>query len=240
MAPSLWGLPPALPFDAQPAAEDPDALYAQRESPASAAQAVALWEARVAAAPTDVEAGWKLARGRYWMGTNGPSGSDEKKRMLEAGMAAARQVIVHAPSRPEGHFWLAANMGALAEAHGLRQGIRYRGAIKSALETVLRLDPAYLDGSADRALGRWYVKVPGLFGGSKRRSEEHLRKALAYNPDSVITRLFLAETLVELDRRDEARRELEAAIAAPLDPDWTPEDRVFKAQAQALLTRLSR
>ncbi|MDP1570445.1 MAG: TRAP transporter TatT component family protein [Vicinamibacterales bacterium] len=227
-------------MDAQPAAEDPDALYADRETPASATRAVALWEARVAAAPADIEAGWKLARGRYWLGTNGPGTSDEKKRMLEAGMAAARHVITQAPARPEGHFWLAANMGALAEAHGLRQGIRYRGGIKSALETVLRLDPGYLDGSADRALGRWYFKVPGLFGGSNRRSEEHLRKALAYNPDSVITRLFLAETLVDLDRRDEARRELEAAIAAPLDPDWAPEDRVFKAQAAALLTRLSR
>jgi hypothetical protein len=131
-------------------------------------------------------------------------------------------------------------MGALADAHGLRQGIRYRGQIRDALETVLKIDPAFQDGSADRALGRWYHKVPGLFGGSKQRAEQHLRAALAYNPDSIITRLFLAETLVALNRRDEARAELEAAIAAPLDPEWAPEDRRFKEQARRLLAQLSR
>ncbi len=103
---------------------------------------------------------------------------------------------------------------------------------------MLKLDPAFLDGSADRALGRWYYKVPGLFGGDDRKSEQHLRKALTYNPQSVITRLFLAETLIELDRETEARKELEAALAAPGDPQWAPEDRRFKQQAKALLARL--
>ena len=47
---------------------------------------------------------------------------------------------------------MAANMGALAESFGLRQGIKYRGAIKDALLTVLKIDPAFQEGSADRAL----------------------------------------------------------------------------------------
>jgi tetratricopeptide (TPR) repeat protein len=228
------------PLDAQTPTGDPDALYANREDPASATRAVAIWASQVAAHPGDIDAAWKLARAQYWMGTNGPGDRDARKQALEAGIAAARQVIDRAPDRPEGHFWMAANMGALAEAHGLRQGIRYRGAIKGALERVLAIDPGFQDGSADRALGRWYFKVPRLFGGSHQRSEEHLRKALAYNPDSVITRLFLAETLIELNRTDEARRELEAALAAPLDPEWAPEDRVFKARAERLLARLPR
>jgi predicted Zn-dependent protease len=80
--------------------------------------------------------------------------------------------------------------------------------------------------------------VPGLFGGDNTKSETHLRKALAYNQQSVITRLFLAETLIELDRKAEARKELAAAIAAPEDPEWAPEDRGFREQAKALLARL--
>ena len=60
-------------------------------------------------------------------------------------------------------------MGALAESFGMRQGIKYRGQIKDALLTTLKLDPAFLQGSADRALGRWYFKVPGLFGGSNKQ-----------------------------------------------------------------------
>lgn len=215
--------------------DEADAIYADRENAASARRAADIWRNRLDANPNDVESAWKLARAQYWLGTSGPDDPEEKKRVLENGIAVARKVIALAPGRPDGYFWLAANMGALAESHGLRQGIRYRGPIKDALETVLRIDPPFLQGSADRALGRWYFKVPGLFGGSTRRSEEYLRRSLKYHEQSIITRVFLAETLFELGRDDEARRELEAAIAAPLDPEWAPEDRRFKEQAKALL-----
>jgi tetratricopeptide (TPR) repeat protein len=217
--------------------DDPDALYRQRASLASAQQAAAIWAGRLEADPQDFDSAWKLARAQYWLGTNGLP-ADQRRAALEAGVAAGRRAIAIDPRRADGHFWMAANMGALAESFGLRQGIRYRGAIRDALETVLKLDPAFLQGSADRALGRWYYKVPGLFGGDKRQSEAHLRKALAYNPQSVITRLFLAETLIALDREDEARKELEAALAAPEDPEWLPEDRVFRQRAKELLATL--
>ena len=219
------------------AQDDPDALYRDREALASAKAAAAIWANRLSANPKDFESAWKLARARYWLGTNGLPQA-ERKAALEAGIAAGRTAVAIDGNKPDGHFWIAANMGALAESYGLRQGIRYRGPIRTEIETVLRLDPAFLDGSADRALGRWYYKVPGLFGGDDRKSEQHLRKALTYNPQSVITRLFLAETLIELDRETEARKELEAALAAPADPQWAPEDRRFKQQAKTLLARL--
>lgn len=219
------------------APDDPDALYRDRENPASAKKATDIWEARLAVNPKDFESAWKLAQARYWLGTNGlpPPG---RKAALEAGIAAARTAIALDAAKPEGHFWLAANMGALAESFGLRQGIKYRGEIREALETTLKLNPAFLDGSADRALGRWYYKVPRLFGGSNKKSEEHLRKALAYNPQSVISHIFLADTLEDLGRKDEARKEYQAALDAPPDPNWTPEDRRFKLQAKQALQRL--
>jgi tetratricopeptide (TPR) repeat protein len=220
-------------------ADDPDALYRDREHLASARAAAGIWAARLLANPKDFDAAYKLSQARYWLGTHGLP-EPERKAALEAGMAAARAAIAIHGQRPEGHFWLAANMGALAESFGLRQGIRYRGQIKEALLTTLKLDPAFLQGSADRALGRWYFKVPGLFGGSNKRSEEHLRKALTYNPNSVISHLFLAETLADMGRKDEARQACQAAIDAPFDPDWTPEDRRFKEAARRLLRDLQR
>ena len=130
-------------------------------------------------------------------------------------------------------------MGALAESFGLRQGIKYRGEIKDELLMVLKLDPAFQHGSADRALGRWYFKVPGLFGGSRKKSEEHLRKSLAYDPRSTASLFFLAETLLDDGRRDEARAELQRVLDAPLNPDWAPEDREFKDKARNLLASLA-
>jgi tetratricopeptide (TPR) repeat protein len=221
------------------APEDPDALYRDRENPASAKKATEIWEARLAVNPKDFESAWKLAQARYWLGTNGLP-EPGRKGALEGGIAAARAAIGLNAAKPEGHYWLAANMGALAESFGLRQGIKYRGQIKDALLMTLKLDPGFLQGSADRALGRWYFKVPGLFGGSNKRSEEHLRKALTYNPQSVISHMFLAETLEDLGRKDEARKEYQAALDAPPDPDWAPEERRFKQQAKQALQRLSR
>jgi len=231
----LFALVHAAP-PAQDPAGDPEALYARREDLASARRAAEIWADRLGRDPSDFEAAWKLARARYWLGGHAPD--DERKALLEAGIEAGRAAAAARPDRPEGHFWIAANMGALAESHGLRQGLRYRGAIRDALLTVLEIDPAFQQGSADRALGRWYYKVPGLFGGSKKKSEEHLRKALTYNPRSTASLYFLAETLIALDREDEARKTLRQVLDAPLDPDWAPEDREFKAKAAELLTEL--
>ena len=215
-------------------AGDPELLYKNRETLASAQQAEQIWADRLAKNPKDFESAWKVARARYWLGGHAPE--KDRKTYLESGIAAGRTAIALEPNKPDGHFWVAANMGALAESFGLRQGIKYRGDIKDELLTVLRLDPAFLQGSADRALGRWYYKVPGLFGGSDRKSEEHLRKALTYNQQSTVTLFFLAETLLDLKKKDEARATLQKVLEAPLDPDWAPEDREFKDKARQLLT----
>jgi tetratricopeptide (TPR) repeat protein len=220
-----------------PGGADPDALYARREELDSARKAEAIWEARLRANPKDFESAWKLARVRYWLGGHAPEA--ERKTLLEMGIEAGRAAIAARADRPEGHFWMAANMGSLAESFGLRQGLKYRRPIKEALETALGIDPAFQQGSPDRALGRWYLKVPGLFGGSDRKAEEHLRRSLTYNPNSTASRFFLAEALLEMDRDDEARAELQKVLDLPIDPDWAPEDRDFKRKAAALLASLS-
>ena len=214
---------------------DPDALYRERTDVAKARQAVAIWSERLAKNPRDFESAWKLARAAYWLG-----GHDEpsaRRGDLERGVEAGRQATQLEPSRPEGYFWMAASMGQLAESYGMRQGLRYRAPIKDALEKVLQLDAAYQNGSADRALGRWYYRVPGLFGGSKKKSEEHLRRSLTFDTNSVASRFFLAETLFELDRDAEAIAELQRVINGPVNPEWEPEDREFKAQAAERLKK---
>ena len=80
--------------------------------------------------------------------------------------------------------------------------------------------------------------MPGLFGGSNQKSEEHLRRSLTYAPNSTASHFFLAETLIDMGRKADARAELQRVVDAPLDPDWEPEDREFKSKAQRLLTSI--
>jgi tetratricopeptide (TPR) repeat protein len=228
----------SLAVSGQGALRDPDRLYDDRAHLASAVEAAQIWESRVSGGAPDYDAAWKLARVRYWLG--GHVSQEERRAQYERGIEAGKRAIALEPAKPEGHFWTAANMGTLAESFGLRAGLRYRGAVKRELELVLSIDPAYQEGSADRVLGRWYFRVPRLFGGSKEKSVEHLRRSLTYDPDNAQAHLFLADTLLAMDRRDEAERELQRVLDAPVPPQWIPEVAEFKAKAAETLARLRR
>jgi len=211
-------------------------LYADRANLASARRAAQTWAAELARDPKSFDAAWKLARAHYWLGGHAPEA--ERRGFLEDGIDAGRKAVALQPNRPEGHFWIGANMGALAESFGVRQGIKYRKPIKEALETVLKIDRGFMLGSADRALGRWYAEVPRLFGGSRKLAEQHLRESLKYNPDATISHYFLAELYLDEGRKADARTELQKVIDAPLSTEWTPEDQDFKETARRLLATL--
>jgi len=217
------------------AQEDPDSLYANRTDLHSARRAAELWTVALSRNPKDYQSAWKLAQADYWLG--GHVSEKERTAVFEDGIVRGRTAMVLEPNRPEGHFWLAANLGAIAELSS-RAGLKYRSSIKEELETVRRIDPAFLQGSADRALGRWYAKVPRLFGGDRKLAEQHLRESLKYNAHSTASHFFLAELMIDDGRREEARAELRQVIDAPRDPDWDPEDQEFKAKARAMVARL--
>jgi hypothetical protein len=130
-------------------------------------------------------------------------------------------------------------MGTLAESSGLSGGLKYRKPVKTELETVRRIDPSFMEGSADRVLGRWYFKVPGFLGGSKQQAEAHLRASLQYDPNSTVSHFFLAELMIDQGRNREARVELQQVIDAPFSAQWAPEDREYKQKAKALLVKTS-
>jgi tetratricopeptide (TPR) repeat protein len=193
-------------------------------------------KAALAQNPNDFDAAWKLSRADYWLG--GHAAASAQRRYYEDGIDAGRRAIALEPNKPDGHFWVAANMGMLAESYGVRTGLKYRGPIKDELEMVLRIDSAYSDGSADRALGRWYFKVPRLFGGSHKQAELHLKASLKYNESSTVSHYFLAELYADDGRKAEARAECQKVLDAPISAEWGPEDREWKEKAMKLLASL--
>ncbi len=106
------------------------------------------------------------------------------------------------------------------------------------------MQPGWQEGSAESALGQWYIQVPGnIFccGGDKDKGITWLRKALVYNPESSNIRYSLAEVLANDGKtRAEAKDLLQKVLAANIDPEWAPEDKNFKVKAQALLDKLNK
>lgn len=213
-----------------------DELYKRREDLASAKQAVALYDQR---STTSFEAAWKLARACYWLATAGPA--KERGSARDRGVKAGELAVRLDASKPEGHFWLAAILGEVADNASFLTAWKYPGRIKTELERVLAIDKAWQEGSADRALGEWYFRVPGAFGGDHKQAEEHLRASLQYNATSIASLYFLAEVVADDNKRkEEATTILQQALAAPVDPDWAPEDHQFQQKATALLAKLTK
>jgi hypothetical protein len=207
------------------ATADPDALYSQRADILKAKQAAEVWARRLASGK-DYEAALKLARACYYLGTVGPK--NEQDYELDRGVTAGQQAAALDPKTPEGHFWYAANMGEKAQRGSMFTGLKYKGSIKSELESVV-------------ALGEWYLKVPGFAGGDHDKGVALLRKALAYNPESSHVRYSLAEALSDDSKtRPEVLTLLQQVIDAPIDPNWAAEDQNFKQKSKALLDKLNK
>lgn len=215
---------------------DVDALYADRANLTSARRAADILWRELQARPENFEYAWKLSRVAYWLGTHAPQA--ERRGFIDQGIQAGETAQALRPDRPEGLFWTAANMGEAGEKHGMRVGLKYRKPIKESLEKLLKIDPAFLEGAADRALGRWYHKVPRMLGGDRKKAESHLRASLRHDPNSILSHLFLAELFIDDDRKSDARTELAAVLNAPFNPHWAPEEAGYKQRAEALLARI--
>jgi len=220
------------------ATADPDALYSQRADIVKAKQAAEVW-ARRSADGKNYDAAWKLARACYYLGTLGPK--DEQDYQLDRGVTAGQQAATLGPKTPEGHFWYAANMGEKAQRGSMFTGLKYKTSIRTELESVIAIQAGWQDGSAESALGEWYLKVPGFAGGDHDKGVALLRKALTYNPESSHVRYSLAEALGDDSKtRPEAKTLLQQVIDAPIDPNWAVEDQSYKQKSKDLLAQLNK
>ncbi len=116
------------------------------------------------------------------------------------------------PTRAEGHFWLGVNYGSYGEAKGVLKSLSLVGPIKAEMGAVLRIDPGYENGGANRVLGRVYYKLPGFVGGSNKKSLLNLLRSKELGPKDGLTRIYLAETYLALDEVEKAREELEFVL----------------------------
>ena len=124
-------------------------------------------------------------------------------------------------------------------------------AVRAQAELVLAMDSTYA--AAHHVLGVWHAEVKRLNGFSKfvaqrimggsdfgdaswELAEEHMRRAVALEPQVVMHRVELGRILLETDRPDEARDELTTALDLPVRD---PIDPLHQQTAQDLLRDLN-
>jgi tetratricopeptide (TPR) repeat protein len=211
-----------------------DDLYAQRGDLAKAKEALAKYQAALPAGEDAYGVNWRLARVEYWIGDHTPD-NNVKKQIFQQGIDYAKKAIELAPDKVEGHFWLGVCYGVYGEAKGVLKSLALVKPIKEEMRRVLEIEPAYDKGGADRVLGRVFHEVPGFFGGSEKKSLEHLLKAVEYGPRVGLNLLYLADTYISLDQIEKARETLEYILTMEPEPELIPETEEERVQARQRL-----
>jgi len=123
----------------------------------------------------------------------------------------------------------------------VRQGAADR--IRREATIAMLVNPAMEGGGPARVLGRLHDQtphVPFLTGwASSREAVKLLNQSLKIDPTNKITRVFLAEAMVDnnSDTGPQAIQMLREVISTPNDPQFEVEQAAAQADARALLRK---
>ena len=213
----------------------PKLLAAWHQDPARIDRARTLLEAS-AAATTAPETLVELSYIWFLTGEFRARTDAERVAAYERGSDWARRAIAAAPGNERAHFLLAINYGRLAEMKGVMRALALVTKIREESETVLRLNPASVNGlilAAGLAAG-----LPAFMGGDRKKAEVLFKRALELDPHQSGGRLELARLYIATRRWHDAQHELQGVVddAAPTDfSRWTVSER---PSAQRLLNEL--
>lgn len=176
------------------AARQADDQFLGRQNLGNVYRGLELVRQAVATNPQDYEAWWRISKFLCYLIRH--TSEQEAERFYKEAIESGRRAVAIEPNRVEGHFWLGANLGLYAESHNVLEGLREINNIRREMEIVIRPDPEYEQASGLRRLARLYYEAPFFRGGDNLRSIELLEQALQRYPDSSLTLLYLADSLV--------------------------------------------
>lgn len=192
---------------------------------------------------------WRSAREAVNLGMLTADDEARKDWYLTA-VEHARAAVSADSSGVDARVWLAISLGRQALVEGSRTRVRLAEEMRVEARRALELDST--SASAHHVLGEWHAEIRRLGGltrfaastllgaetfdeASWEAAERHLRRAVELDPDGIIHRLALGRILLDLDRADEAREQLERVLELP---SREPADELHKREADGLLQEI--
>ncbi len=211
-------------------------LYEQRAELQRAREAVVLLRRAAASDTGSYDAAWRLARLDYYLGAH-TTDKGERDHAYDEGVEAGRRAVKIEEGRPEGHFWLGANLGGRAQT-SMMSGLGAIDEIRREMGRVIQLDEGFESGSAYMALGQVDLEAPKMMGGDPRRAVETLEKNLRFGEKNALYHLRLAQAYAAVNREEDARRELNGILNMTPNPAYLPEYDDAVREARALLDKM--
>jgi tetratricopeptide (TPR) repeat protein len=229
--------------------QNADRLYAQFKPGAAAAELQKI----LSLEPRNFEALIKMARAHVDIGDlipeEGPEWKERKVKEYTAAEAYARKAVKVDPQSTWGHFWIAASLGNIAMVAPISRQLELAGEIRDEVEKALALDPK--NGPAYHVYGVWHRKVAEIGAakrllatvvysrplpqGSLEESVELLKRAVALNPATIISRLELARSYIANEDWEPARAMLKSIADLPIQ---FSDDARNKQKAKQLLAEI--
>jgi tetratricopeptide (TPR) repeat protein len=207
-----------------------DELWNKRDQPGAVKDLHALLDQQLAKVPHSFEANWRLASVYNWE-ANGTEG-DKKAELGKLAWEAGDKAILAKPEDVRGHYQAGVGVGLYSEGIGiltaLSQGIE--GKFRDRMQAALRIDKDYLDGAPQVVWGRYFFKLPW----PKRdvdQSIKVLEEVLATHQDNWRGKIYLADSLADQGKTEEARRFAQDVLDGRNGTD-PPEDRRLKEMAR--------
>ena len=213
-----------------------DQLYDQREDLMQLRRGIVSLRQALTIEPGNYDAAWRLSKFNYYLATH-TDDSKERDEGFRAGITAGKTAVQLQNEKPDGHFWLGANYGGAAE-HSAIQGLSTVDDIRKEMETVLRLDEGYQNGSAYMVLGLVDLNAPAIVGGDPKKAVGYMEKGLRFGEPNAFLHLHLAEAYKKVGRNDDARKELKKILSMNPDPKYLPELKEASRDAQKILDQI--
>jgi FimV-like protein len=189
--------------------------------------------------PGDVEGkidAYVIMAQSYWNLGEYETSETEQLKSYAAGQDAAQKVIDLAPGRWDGWAWYAFNLGRISQINGVIKSLFSLPVFKKHIFEAEKLAPN--SAFVLNAIGDMYRQLPWVAGGSMKKSNEYLEKAVKVDPRFTLTKFDLAITLLEDGKKERAMELLNEVINAK-DPSWAAHLEIWeKPKAKALLNNM--
>ncbi|MFM8471858.1 MAG: hypothetical protein ACKODH_18165 [Limisphaerales bacterium] len=198
-----------------------------------------------------IPAAWALGQACFWRGEF-ITDDAQRSALANEGIAVCRRVTIQAPTVPEGHYYLAMNLGQLARTKWL-EALNLVKELEHGLQLAGGMNPRLDHAGPDRCLGLLYRDAPGwpISVGSKSKARAHLLRAVELAPDFPENHLVLVETwLIWKDKKTlqhdletlaallpQARQQLTGQDWAAYWDDWDRRWKEVQARGAELLKR---
>lgn len=211
-----------------------DQLYAQRDDLTRLQQGIVLLRQAITTDPGSYDAAWRLAKFDYYLATHTDDGV--RDNALREGIEAGKTAVQLQADKPEGHFWLGANYGGSLESDSIAAPASIDD-VRKEMETVLKINQGYQDGSAYMVLGLVDLKAPKIVGGDPQKAVTEMEKGLRFGNTNAFLHLHLAEAYQAIGRSADARQQLNMILSMKPDPNYLPELKEAQNQARQLLEK---